>query len=428
MTEQLDREALRAWYEGHLIQELLPFWMRALDERHGGVYTCFTNTGSELLSTDKYTWSQGRFIWLWSRIADLCGRKVLSGDAESFLEQAGKTVDFLKRHAMLDNGNCAFLLTEEGAKKESIPGQGYDTSFYADCFVVLGFSEYARVSGRADIAEDALRLYDRIRGRLQSGHVRSEPYPIPEGMDSHSVSMIMLNCSQQLMDALQSLGHPDESRVRSDCLAYAERILRHFLQPDGQVAELVSKEERAQDTLLCRHVNPGHTLESMWFVIAAAERLNRRDLIAEALPAVKRAFELGWDAAEGGLLRFVDREGGEPRGLRTGDPYERLILDTWDTKLWWPHSEALYSTLLAYEHSGDPAFLSMYSQAHDYVFRTFPNPDRTVGEWIQIRDRSGRPLNKVVALPVKDPFHIIRNVLLILELLPSEGIVRPEVI
>ena len=38
-------------------------------------------------------------------------------------------------------------------------------------------------------------------------------------------------------------------------------------------------------------------------------------------------------------------------------------------------------------------------------------------EWIQIRTREGYPQEKVVALPVKDPYHIIRNVILIIELL-----------
>jgi N-acylglucosamine 2-epimerase len=60
-----------------------------------------------------------------------------------------------------------------------------------------------------------------------------------------------------------------------------------------------------------------------------------------------------------------------------------------------------------------------YQKVHDYSFATFPNPDSAIGEWIQIRDRYGRPRDKVVALPVKDPFHIIRNFLLIIELLQS---------
>ena len=34
--------------------------------------------------------------------------------------------------------------------------------------------------------------------------------------------------------------------------------------------------------------------------------------------------------------------------------------------------------------------------------------------------RDGSPQEKVVALPVKDPFHIMRNMILILELLSRE--------
>ena len=51
------------------------------------------------------------------------------------------------------------------------------------------------------------------------------------------------------------------------------------------------------------------------------------------------------------------------------------------------------------------------------MFQTFPNENKEIGEWIQIRDRKGKPIQKVVALPVKDPFHIIRNYLFILKLL-----------
>ena len=47
-------------------------------------------------------------------------------------------------------------------------------------------------------------------------------------------------------------------------------------------------------------------------------------------------------------------------------------------------------------------------------------PDHKTGEWTQIRKRDGAPQQKVVALPVKDPFHIARNLILILELLYRE--------
>ena len=81
-------------------------------------------------------------------------------------------------------------------------------------------------------------------------------------------------------------------------------------------------------------------------------------------------------------------------------------------------------TLRGYVHdpllhfaTGDGELLSMFERVFEYTYKTFPNPDRDVREWIQIRTREGAPQEKVVALPVKDPYHIIRNVVLITELL-----------
>jgi N-acylglucosamine 2-epimerase len=73
--------------------------------------------------------------------------------------------------------------------------------------------------------------------------------------------------------------------------------------------------------------------------------------------------------------------------------------------------------LLAYHQTGDLRLLEWYERLREYTFRVFPNPDPEVGEWIQIRDRQGRPQAKVVALPVKDPFHILRALILMIELL-----------
>ena len=95
----------------------------------------------------------------------------------------------------------------------------------------------------------------------------------------------------------------------------------------------------------------------------------------------------------------------------------RKLQENWDNKLWWPHSEALFALLLAAAQTGEPDLMDWYAKAHDYTFATFPNPDPAIGEWIQIRTRDGQPVDKIVALPVKDPFHITRAFLLILELL-----------
>jgi N-acylglucosamine 2-epimerase len=61
--------------------------------------------------------------------------------------------------------------------------------------------------------------------------------------------------------------------------------------------------------------------------------------------------------------------------------------------------------------------MRIHDRTFEYVFGHFNNPDTETGEWIQILTREGFPQDKVVALPVKDPFHITRNLLLICELL-----------
>ncbi|MHB1654248.1 MAG: AGE family epimerase/isomerase [Desulfitobacteriaceae bacterium] len=411
-------EGLLTFYQEHATKALLSFWQRALDEQHGGVYTCFNNNGNQLMNKNKYTWSQGRFIWIWSRIARMSIDKLLSENPTPYLEQAKKTVDFLWQHAVLDNGNCAFVLTETGEPVEEIEGQGYDTSFYADCFVVLGFGEYARATMDIETLEKALVLYDNIVKRLKKGNLRSEPYPIPKGLRAHSVPMIMLNVTQELYGVLSSFKHVRSGELKKAARAYADKIMTDFYREDGSITEMLAPPGSPMgSTILCRHVNPGHTLEDMWFIMQNLRKVGGTDWTGKAAKAVKRAFDLGWDLEYGGLLRFVDYEGGSPQGTTNGDPYEKLILDTWDTKLWWPHSEALYTTLLMYSLTEDEAFLSLYMKTHAYVFETFPNSDKFVGEWIQIRDREGNPIQKVVALPVKDPYHILRNVLLIIELI-----------
>src|SRR4051794_171744 len=96
-----ERRELLSFYRSVLKMELLPFWERAVDLVHGGVYTCFDNQGERLLYTDKYTWSQGRFLWLWSRLAEMCDSKLIECDKEHYLNQAEQTYAFLRQHTLL---------------------------------------------------------------------------------------------------------------------------------------------------------------------------------------------------------------------------------------------------------------------------------------------------------------------------------------
>lgn len=422
--EPFNRSGLADFYRDHVQESLLPFWARALDPLHGGIYTCFNNRGEKLVSTRKYAWSQGRFLWLWSKIASTIAEDRLDGDLGSYHAHLEKTARFLEKHVFMQNGNCAFLLSETGEMIESAPGQGYDTSIYADCFVVIGLAGYAALARDRRRYDTARALYDRIRKRLQSGNFRTEPFPVPEGYRAHSIPMIMLNVSQELLYAAENLQMQDSSDLSGYAIGYMTDIMENFCVENDRIAELLPDDPSEADSLLARHLNPGHTLESMWFVMHSAIKNECSWVIEKAARTTERALRTGWDEVYGGLFRFVDKGGGKPTGRKLSFPFEKVITESWDMKLWWPHSEALYTTLLVYLLTEDETFWSWHEKIRHYVFRTFPHPDPQVGEWIQIRDRRGRPVEKVAALPVKDPFHILRNMLLILDILDKgkEGI------
>ena len=160
----------------------------------------------------------------------------------------------------------------------------------------------------------------------------------------------------------------------------------------------------------------------MWFAYEAAELCGETKWNEKIAAVAKKAIENGWDEEFGGILHFSGVAGGEPVGDATGVENEpmTLLLSDWGSKLWWVHSEALYTSLLCYFNTGDKDFLAWFEKIFDYTFKTFPGKNPEVREWLQIRTRDGAPQDKVVALPVKDPFHITRNLVLILELLQSK--------
>lgn len=402
----------KEFYRQEIINSFLPFWKKAIDNTNGGIYTCFNNEGSTLISTDKYIWSQGRFLWIWARIVDLIRKKNLPLEESSYIQELNKTMAFLKDHAFLDNGNAIFLLDSEG--KPKLNQERYDSSIYVDCFLCLGFTEYARVLGDKDVLDQAVLIYQNIIKRINIRQYLTMPYPIPEGYQIFGIPMFTMHVGQELSKTLKSNHDSRYVEIQHETKNQLDLLFNHFIKKEYNI-EMLSMQGQV-DTLLSTHLTPGHTLECLWFILHFLKDIKEWDYLSTIEHCAKHAFEKGWDQEYGGILRFVHRDGGVPRGRLIDDVYEKLIIDTWDYKLWWVHSEALYFCGLMQQYGDTSYWNNTYQQIFDYTFKTFPNTDNSIREWIQIRLRDGKPSDKVVALPVKDPYHILRNFLLILEL------------
>ena len=163
------------FFKNELTENLLWFWMpRCLDKEYGGYLNCFSNDGSVLVSTDKYTWSQGRFLWMFSKLYMMESTLFSKEQKEEFLTYAKNGKDFLYKYALIgkEDWRCVFLMNADGSPKCVEGYEGYDLSISADCFVVMGFAAYARATEDKEAYEFAKQLGESVWIRYQSGKSR----------------------------------------------------------------------------------------------------------------------------------------------------------------------------------------------------------------------------------------------------------------
>jgi len=406
---------LYGFYARELKENILAFWLpRCRDSLCGGYLNCFDNSGEHLVSHDKYTWSQGRFLWLFSSLATTGAPLFSQSERKSFLELAEYGYSFLRKHCLIapDDLRCVFLTGRDGTPKQG------DMSIYADCFVVMGMAAYAVAAKEKDAYSFAKSLYLSVKKRIDEGLFNTLPYPLGKEYRAHGIPMILTNTALELYKAA-CIFDPDYcSALLHHMEDTATEVTDRFSDTFGLVREVIRADGKPLDGLLGNHINPGHSIEDSWFIAKASELTGRPYLFSRAAQIMQKSFHAGWDDLYGGILHFVNIEGDPYRfESDSSGPTVELVKNGWADKLWWVHSETLYASLLFYVKTGDCEFLDIHNKTREYVFDHFPNRNPLVGEWFQILTREGKPQEKVVALPVKDPYHIARNFLLVCELL-----------
>ena len=374
-------------YRELLLDGIVPFWARhGVDSEHGGVLSCMEENGTRI-STEKYIWSQARWVWVCAALYNRIERR------PEFLDWARGTIQFLLRHGRDKEGRWVYRTTREG---EVIEGA---TSIYSDCFVVYGLSEYCRAVPDPELFDLARSTFDSICRRVDApGFGETAPYALPPNRRNHGVPMILTSVASELA---QTTGDVAIEAVADD---YAGRVMNHFVRPGRRcLLEFLDYQYREVPPSEGTFVMPGHAIESMWFVMHHALRQGDHDTIQRAAEVIRWHLELGWDDLHGGLRLGVDIAGHPP------------FFPNSATKLWWPHTEALYAVLLARSLTGASWCDNWYNRLHQWSFDHFSIPE--VGEWRQRLDRQGVPLKNFVALPVKDPFHLPRSLILGVQLL-----------
>lgn len=372
---------LKHWqqrYRTDLIDDILPFWLRhGLDRTNGGVYTCLDREGN-LMDGTKSVWFQGRCAYVYS-----FAYNNVNADPE-YLEMAKSCLDFIEKHCFDTDGRMYFETTADGTplrKRRYV---------FSECFAAIAMSEYSLATGDKTYAEKSLKLFkDIVRFTTTPGILPPKYLPAMEAR-GHSITMILINTASRIRQVIADpiLDSTIDSSLHDIKTYFMHPEFRALLETTGPKGELI-------DTLAGRVINPGHCIETAWFILEEAKHRNwDNDLVTTALTILDWSWEWGWDNQYGGIINFRDCKG------FPAQDYSQ------DMKFWWPQTEAIIATLYAYEATGDTKYLEMHQLANDWAYEFLPDP--VYGEWFGYLHRDGSVAQSAKGNLFKGPFHIPR--------------------
>ncbi len=370
---------LQQIYQKELFEYVLPFWLNnSLDWKNGGYYCCLTRDG-RIYETDKFAWMLGRELWTMSKMYNVYGRSSM------YLDAARLGAEFIQKYAFTADNDVYFSFTEYGDPLV------HPYNIFSECFICVGLAEYYRASQEEWAKEKAISVYRRIQERKKN----------PKGIWTKQISgkrayspLNMTMIEFMMFRELQGIV-PD-----AELHAILNYNIDHFFSvhvdyPNRRVLERPLPDGRHDFSHMeGRLMTPGHTLETMWFLLDILISLGDDVHAHQITDIMLDTINFGWDEQLGGIPLYKDA---------LNLPTEKLESNQ---RQWWVHAEALCSMLLAFKYTKNPVFWSWFTKIHEYTFSHFP--DHEFGEWYGYLDRHGEPEFTVKGSKFKTAYHLPR--------------------
>jgi len=365
-------------YRQALLEDIIPFWEKySPDKQHGGYFSCLDRQG-RIYDTDKFIWLQARQAWVFAMLYNQVDAK------ESWLEMSKSGIDFLMKYGRSQNGRFYFRTSRDGVPLVE------PYSIFSDCFAAMAFCQYFKATGDRQVMDLAFTTYQNIlscRENPKGGYDKStgnrplKDFALPMILSNLVLEMVLILKKQEIEETV------------NQC---TQEILEDFLDRErGLIHEHVSPAGTFVDCFEGRLINPGHSIEAMWFLIDIGQYMKDSQLIKRATDLIISTLEFGWDKEYGGIFYFLDKQGHPPQQLE------------WDQKLWWVHLEALVALAKAMEHDRRCILWQWFDKLHSYTWDHFPDPE--YGEWYGYLNRQGDPHNFSKGGKWKGCYHVPRG-------------------
>lgn len=375
------KEYIKSWAESYkkdLTENIMPFWMKyGLDHENGGVYTCVDRDGS-LMDTTKSVWFQGRFAFICSFAYNNVEKN------QEWLDAAKSTLEFIEKHCFDEQGHMYFSVTAEG---KPLRKRRY---VFSETFAAIAMSEYALATGDQHWAKRAIQVFEDTQRFLATPGFLPAKFEADVKLQGHSIVMILINvgsCIRKVVDDPKLTQQIDES---------IEKLKKYFIHPEFKcLLETVGENGEFIDTNMTRTINPGHCIETSWFIMEEAKlRGWDKPMLDIALQVFDWSWDWGWDKQYGGIINFRDCKNLPPQDYSQ------------DMKFWWPQCETIIASLYAYLGTGDEKYLYRHERISEWTYAHFP--DAEYGEWYGYLHRDGTVAQPAKGNLYKGPFHIPR--------------------
>lgn len=375
------KEYIKSWAESYkkdLTENIMPFWMEhGWDRENGGVYTCVDRDGS-LMDSTKSVWFQGRFAFICAYAYNNVEKN------QEWLDAAKSTLDFIEKHCFDEQGHMYFSVTAEG---KPLRKRRY---VFSETFASIAMSEYALATGDEHWAKRALQVFEDTQRFLNTPGFLPAKFEPEVQLQSHSIIMILINvgsCIRKVINDPKLTQQIDESIAK---------LKKYFIHPEFKcLLETVGMNGEFIDNNMGRTINPGHCIETTWFIMEEAKlRGWDKPMCDMALQIFDWSWDWGWDKQYGGIINFRDC-----KNLPSQD-YSQ------DMKFWWPQCETIISSLYAYLGTGDEKYLYRHERISEWTYAHFP--DAEYGEWYGYLHRDGTVAQPAKGNLFKGPFHIPR--------------------
>jgi len=371
-----------------LLKRDLEFWLKnSIDNTNGGIFTCIDREGN-IYGREKSVWFQGRALWTFSKAYNLIEKN------EKYLDAAKTIYSFLPKCTDTD-GRMFFTVTEDGRE---IQKRRY---YFSETFAAIGCAEYYRATGDTKVLDDAKKYFD-VAYECFTGVRKNTPKTNPQNCNMKALSpvMIMLSTAQTMRSVTGEKIYCD---IASSCL---DEILDGGFLTQNALLESVSTDGDFVNSPSGRVVNPGHSMEAAWFLMAEGIVSGNTRATEAGRKIIDITWPLGWDKANGGIIAFTDVCDMPPVQLE------------WDMKLWWPQCETMIALKMAYELFGDESYKQKLDMLKEYCKKYFV--DDSFGEWYGYLHYDNSVSTTLKGNIFKGPFHIPR-LYMIMSVLEENG-------